>query len=431
VNPLRTTQKNFSPPEGVRPLKPYNEDRQDYSLESGFFYPQVHMVKILVIDDDATMRLLVTLVLRKQGYEVIQAKNGEEGLALAHDILPALIICDWMMPKMDGLQVCQAIKSDPKFSATFFILLTAREEVADRIQGLDTGADEFLSKPIESTELQSRVRAGLRLYQLNQTLQKLAADLQRQKQLLEAELAEAAAYVQSLLPLPQQGEVSIRSYFLPSTQLGGDFFYYDWIQTSESRLLRFYFLDVSGHGLRAALLSVSIRNFLHLSSLQEQRINLSNPAAVLTLLNDNFSMEDHNGQYFTIVYGTYNPKTRELCYANAGHPPALLICPGAEQPLTSLAATGIPVGFMPEFEFEMKSQIIPELSKLYTFSDGIYEMIDTETGKPWGLEKFSGVLQQFAQSSSVSLETLIEQVQAETGVKTFDDDCAIIEFNFT
>ena len=190
------------------------------------------MVKILVIDDDATMRLLVTLVLRKQGYEVVQAKNGEEGLALAQEIIPALIICDWMMPKMDGLQVCQAIKSDPKFSATFFILLTAREEVADRIQGLDTGADEFLSKPIESTELQSRVRAGLRLYQLNQKLQKLATDLQQQKQLLEAELAEAAAYVQSLLPAPQEGKISIRSYFLPSTQLGGDFFYYDWIKTA-------------------------------------------------------------------------------------------------------------------------------------------------------------------------------------------------------
>jgi len=327
------------------------------------------MVKILVIDDDATMRLLVTLVLRKQGYEVVQAKNGEEGLALAQEIIPALIICDWMMHKMDGLQVSQAIKSDPKFSATFFILLTAREEVADRIQGLDTGADEFLSKPIESTELQSRVRAGLRLYQLNQKLQKLATDLQRQKQLLEAELAEAAAYVQSLLPASQEDEISIRSYFLPSTQLGGDFFYYDWIKTADQSLLRFYFLDVSGHGLRAALLSVSIRNFLQLSSLQERNINLENPSAVLNLLNDNFSMEAHGGQYFTIFYGTYNPQTQELTYANGGHPPGILICPTENTPL-SLTATGIPVGFMPGFKFEMKSQIIPEASKLYVFSDG-------------------------------------------------------------
>lgn len=366
------------------------------------------MVKILVIDDDATMRLLVTLVLRKQGYEVVQAKNGEEGLALAQEIIPALIICDWMMHKMDGLQVSQAIKSDPKFSATFFILLTAREEVADRIQGLDTGADEFLSKPIESTELQSRVRAGLRLYQLNQKLQKLATDLQRQKQLLEAELAEAAAYVQSLLPASQEDEISIRSYFLPSTQLGGDFFYYDWIKTADQSLLRFYFLDVSGHGLRAALLSVSIRNFLQLSSLQERNINLENPSAVLNLLNDNFSMEAHGGQYFTIFYGTYNPQTQELTYANGGHPPGILICPTENTPL-SLTATGIPVGFMPGFKFEMKSQIIPEASKLYVFSDGIYEMVDPSTGKPWGLKNFTTMVETFSQNPQVELEDLIEK----------------------
>ena len=388
------------------------------------------MVKILVIDDDATMRLLVTLVLRKQGYEVVQAKNGEEGLALAQEIIPALIICDWMMPKMDGLQVCQAIKSDPKFSATFFILLTAREEVADRIQGLDTGADEFLSKPIESTELQSRVRAGLRLYQLNQKLQKLATDLQQQKQLLEAELAEAAAYVQSLLPAPQEGKISIRSYFLPSTQLGGDFFYYDWIKTADQSLLRFYFLDVSGHGLRAALLSVSIRNFLQLSSLQERNINLENPSAVLNLLNDNFSMEAHGGQYFTIFYGTYNPQTQELTYANGGHPPGILICPTENTPL-SLTATGIPVGFMPGFKFEMKSQIIPEASKLYVFSDGIYEMVDSSTGKPWGLKNFTAMVENFSQDPQVQLEDLIEKIRQETRIQTFDDDCAIIEFKFS
>lgn len=391
------------------------------------------MVKILVIDDDATMRLLVTLVLRKQGYEVVQAKNGEEGLALAHEITPALIICDWMMPKMDGLEVCQAVKSDPKFSATFFILLTAREEVADRIQGLDTGADEFLSKPIESTELQSRVRAGLRLYQLNQKLQKLAADLQQQKQLLEAELAEAAAYVQSLLPTPQEGKIPIHSYFLPSTQLGGDFFYYDWIKISEQPLLRFYFLDVSGHGLRAALLSVSIRNFLQLSSSQERNINLENPGAILNLLNENFSMEAHSGQYFTIFYATYNPETRELTYANGGHPPGLLICPSvtpADNTLMSLGATGIPVGFIPGFKFDTKSQLIPQFSKLYIFSDGIYEMVDTSTGKPWGLQKFTVVLERFAQSPGGNLEDLIGQIRQETGVQTFEDDCAIIEFNF-
>ena len=392
------------------------------------------MVQILVIDDDATMRFLVTLVLRKQGYEILQAKNGEEGLALARENAPALIICDWMMPEMDGLEVCKAIKSDPRFSATFFILLTAREEVSDRIQGLDTGADEFLSKPIEATELQSRVRAGLRLYNLNQALQKLAQDLQSQKQLLETELGEAAAYVQSLLPAPWKSDIEIKSYFLPSKQLGGDFFYYDWIHGgSENPLLRFYFLDVSGHGLRSALLSVSIRNFLQLTSLEQRNINLNDPGKILALLNENFSMEDHNGQYFTIIYGIYDRATHCLTYANAGHPPAILLSPPLEGELKNesqyLKATGIPVGFMPGFQFGVERHIIRPGSKLYVFSDGIYEIINEFTGKPWGFERFAEVLEVFYDQPHLNLADLIQQIQAETKIHSFDDDCAILELN--
>ncbi|MFN7523278.1 MAG: two-component system response regulator, partial [Aphanizomenon sp.] len=151
-----------------------------------------------------------------------------------------LIICDWVMSGMDGLQVCRQIKSDSELATTFFILLTAKGaslgEEDDRVRGLDAGADEFISKPIEMNELKARVRAGLRLHQLSrdlqhqkQILEQLNQDLQHQKQVLETELAEAADYVRSLLPLPIIGSVTIESLFVPSAQLGGDCFDYYWI----------------------------------------------------------------------------------------------------------------------------------------------------------------------------------------------------------
>lgn len=93
-------------------------------------------------------------------------------------------------------------------------------------------------------------------------------------------------------------------------------------------------------------------------------------------------------------------------------------------------ATGIPVGFMPGFKFEMKSQIIPEASKLYVFSDGIYEMVDPSTGKPWGLKNFTTMVETFSQNPQVELEDLIEKIRQQTRIQTFDDDCAIIEFKF-
>lgn len=127
--------------------------------------------KILVIDDDPTIQLVIQKILQKQGYDVILASDGQQGIELATQIQPALIICDWIMPVLDGLEVCRRVRANPALATTFFILLTSRGEVSDRVTGLNTGADDFLSKPVEISELQARVRAALRLHQLSQDLQ--------------------------------------------------------------------------------------------------------------------------------------------------------------------------------------------------------------------------------------------------------------------
>ncbi|GET35265.1 sensor histidine kinase [Microseira wollei] len=154
------------------------------------------MSKILVVEDDSATRLFLKRDLQIEGYQVIVAKDGEEGLLQATQIQPALIICDWVMPLMDGMEVCRRVKADPNLATTFFILLTSRgEAIADRVAGLDAGADEFLSKPIDPNELQARVRAGLRQYNLNRQLsqanQQLSQTLQElqqtQAQLIQSE----------------------------------------------------------------------------------------------------------------------------------------------------------------------------------------------------------------------------------------------------
>lgn len=114
---------------------------------------------------------------------------------MAKAVIPSLVLCDWMMPELDGLQVCCHLKQDPQLATTFFILLSAKGEVSDRVKGLDAGADDFLTKPVDKTELLARVRAGLRLYEAQQQLstanQKLSQTLQdlqqTQIQLIQAE----------------------------------------------------------------------------------------------------------------------------------------------------------------------------------------------------------------------------------------------------
>ncbi|HAZ45977.1 MAG TPA: hybrid sensor histidine kinase/response regulator [Cyanobacteria bacterium UBA11369] len=154
------------------------------------------MSKILVVEDDSATRLFLKRDLQMEGYQVTVAKNGAEGLLQATQIQPALIICDWVMPLIDGMEVCRRVKADPNLATAFFILLTSRgEAIADRVAGLDAGADEFLSKPIDPNELQARVRAGLRQYNLNRQLsqanQQLSQTLQQlqqtQAQLIQSE----------------------------------------------------------------------------------------------------------------------------------------------------------------------------------------------------------------------------------------------------
>lgn len=149
--------------------------------------------KILLIDDDKTTQLILRKALEVEGYEVTVASNGEQGVHLAALLHPALIICDWMMPLMDGLEVCRRVKANSVLATTFFILLTGREHVEDRVRGLDTGADEFLSKPIDVNELKARVRAGLRLFRLaeelmraNRALTQLNQQLLTRNELLES-----------------------------------------------------------------------------------------------------------------------------------------------------------------------------------------------------------------------------------------------------
>ncbi|MGB3514815.1 MAG: SpoIIE family protein phosphatase [Elainellaceae cyanobacterium] len=379
------------------------------------------MSKILVIDDDPIIRLFLKKALQKEGYEIAIASDGQEGLEQIKKIHPDLIICDWMMPIVDGLEVCRQVKGDPTFSTIFFILLTARGSLEDRVKGLDTGADDFLAKPIEIAELQARVRAGLRLRQLTR-------DLQYQKQCLESELSEAVDYVRSLLPKPLKGLVQVDARFIPSSQLGGDCFDYYWLDPD---YLVIYLLDVSGHGLGATLLSTAVLNLLRSQSLPD--VNFYQPHHVLKALNDTFQMTNQNEKYFTIWYGVYNRARRQLMYASAGHPPAILVstltheAPSGKRMIERLKTPGLPIGMLPDASFQSKRHDVPSNSSLYVFSDGTFEASQLKGGT-WGLDDFVTLLSD--EPITTSLDVILEQVQEKSEVDSFDDDLSLLRINF-
>ncbi|MBD2014863.1 SpoIIE family protein phosphatase [Microcoleus sp. FACHB-53] len=378
------------------------------------------MNQILIIDDDPAIQILLKRTLHNQGYEVSVASNGEDGLVLARKIRPGLVLCDWNMPKMNGLQVCRQVKATPELSTTMFILLTSRNALEDRVEGLDAGADDFLTKPVEMAELKARVRAGLRLHEANR-------ELQLQKQLLEEELAEAAEYVSSILPERlTEPPVTIDARFIPSRQLGGDGFDYYWL---DSEHLAVYLLDASGHGLRAALPTLQVLNLLRSRALP--KINYYQPSDVLRGLNETFQMTQKNDKYFTIWYAVYNRVKRQLVYSSAGHPPALLLSGRSDSfiQVQRLKTPSLPAGMFPDADYIDECCEIVEPSTLYIFSDGIYE-INQSDGTIWGLDPFVQLLTDCRSKNTRDLDQILEAIKAVNPKEYFDDDLSLLEINF-
>ncbi len=375
------------------------------------------MTDILIIEHDAGTEQFLVQALAAQGYNIATARSGKEGLTLAETLLPGVIICDWNMPgELDGLALCQALKQHPTLYIASLLLLTSRYSAADRVKGLELGADDLLSKPVDIDELNARVRAGLRLYQLTQ-------DLRQQKQRMEAEMAEAESYVRSLLPPDQTGKVPIQSRFLPSRQLGGDCYDYYWLDPD---YLVIYLLDVSGHGLGSALLSTSVLNVLRSQSLPD--VSFYRPEKVLRALNETFQMGDQNQKYFTIWYGVLNCANRQLLYASAGHPPAVLVSIDEEQTVSTLRlrTPGMPVGMLPDVNYKWQRCQIPPNSSLYLFSDGLYEVLKNNQ-QYIGLDAFVDLLTVAQREKGIDhiLQSVI-QLQASD---TASDDMSLMMVN--
>ena len=117
---------------------------------------------ILVFEDEDALATLLQYNLEKEGYKVSVASDGEEGLMQAEEETPDLVLLDWMLPKVSGIEVCRRLRGRPETRNVPIIMLTARGEESDRVRGLDTGADDYLTKPVSMVELNARIRAVLR-----------------------------------------------------------------------------------------------------------------------------------------------------------------------------------------------------------------------------------------------------------------------------
>jgi len=265
---------------------------------------------------------------------------------------------------------------------------------------------------------------------LEQEHQKTNAALNERNQALERlnqELSEAADYVRTILPQPvTEGAIRTDWRFVPSTSLGGDAFGYHWVDEDHFAI---YLIDVSGHGVGAALLSVSVVNVLRSESLPNTDFNA--PEQVLESLNLAFPSEDNNDMFFTMWYGTYNRRTKELTYASGGHPPALLLgdTSNSDTGFTPLRTPNNVIGGISKATYEKRGCTIGRRNTLYIFSDGVYE-VEKSDGSMWRFQEFSDFMTQHTTGDQSRLDHLYRHAKSLGNLESLEDDFTILEVAF-
>jgi len=388
---------------------------------------------ILLIEDEPVTRTSMAARLTRLGYRVLEAENGRVGLEVARRERPDLLIVDWMMPEMDGLTFCDAIRRDAQLKSSQILLMTAHDAPAQIAEGLVRGADDFLSKSSSKQEIIARVLAGLRTSRLVRKLETTGEELKSSMLLLEkkqaeteADLQTAAAFVQSLLPSPGspvQG-ITLAWEYQPSLTLGGDLFD---VMTIDANHLGLYILDASGHGVAAALRSASLMTFLRAENML-QLLGSYNPEQVLFEANRRFPLSA-DGDYFTLWVGQLHLPTGSLSYASAGHPGALLS--SAQHPSRWLTTASCPLGFDPSARFTSDRVSLKPADRLFLLSDGIYE-VPSPSGELWGRDRFQEAINVGKQTSlSATIASCFAAARGWQQGQHFPDDAAVVGIELT
>ena len=398
---------------------------------------------ILAVDDDVDILDLLEISLDSDGYNVITAVNGLDAIEKAKSHVPDLILLDLMMPKMDGFEVIDNLRSNSQTRAIPVIMLTARALINEKLQGLDAGADDYITKPFDLKELTARIKAVLGRTQPTKYINPLIGAMgdwfsETGVEQLAAHLKTAATIQQRLLPQapPNLPGFDISGVLRSSTSVSGDF--YDFIPFDDGSL-GIVIADVRGKGIPAALLMVMIRTALRLVCRQE-----SSPAAVIKSINDLLVIDTEPDLFATMVYGILDPKTLSFTYSNAGHCPPLhlkdtgvhnkrkLGVKGTKLQIHQLRTGGMVAGSFDFAEFENETVQLECGDTILFYTDGFTEAERETDGAFYGEERLLDVIRS---SKNLSAEMICKTIEDNLvdfiGRKQQTDDLTLVVLKVT
>ena len=327
---------------------------------------------ILVVDDDLDILELLKMNLEPEGYNVQTASDGESAVQSACTDPPDLILLDVMMPHKNGFQVVEELKDIEETKNVPIILVTARGQTEDKVRGLDTGADDYITKPFDLREVTARVEAVLGrtrpIKYINPLMRAMGEGFsEKGLEQLAGHLQAAAAIQKKLLPeqAPSIDGFDIATLLQSSTSVSGDF--YDFIPLSETQI-GIVLGDVKGSGIPAALLMVMIRTALRLLCHEEEA-----PASILKRINDLVVQDTEADLFATMIYGILDTTDSTFTYSNGGH--CYPFHWTQDRNITGLKTGGMLIGAFEEATFTTGVCLLAPGDIIAFYTDGI-----TETG---------------------------------------------------
>lgn len=363
---------------------------------------------ILAVDDDIDILELVEASLTADGFDVITASDGRGALESAKDYAPDLILLDLMMPEMDGFEVIERLKSDAATRTIPVIMLTAKAQTHEKIQGLRSGADDYITKPFQLDELTARVEAVLGRTRPTKYINPLIGAMGDQfsesgVEQLAFHLKTAAIIQQKLLPQksPDLPGYDIAGVLRSSMTISGDF--YDFIPLTENHL-GIAIADVRGKGIPAALLMVMIRTALRLVCREE-----SSPSAALKRINDLLFADTDPDLFATMIYGILDTESMTFTYSNAGHCYPLYLKNECGT-ITSLKAGGMILGSFDFATFQSETIHFAPGDGMLLYTDGATETEREDDGILYGEEK---LIECIDTNKHLSAQMLCDAIEAD------------------
>ncbi len=393
-------------------------------------------MKILIAEDDRTTLKMLTHHLERWGHVVLTASDGEQAWAMLNqhqDVF--LLITDWMMPRMNGLQLSRLVRSLKRERHIHIIMLSAKEEKSDLLEGMESGADAFIHKPLNLMEFKAQLRVAERITRLEAKLSEKFKDLQKAHHEIQRDLEAAGKIQRSLLPerTPNIRGIQPAWAFQSCEAVAGDMlniFYLD-----EHRM-GMYILDVSGHGVQAALLSVSISRvltpFVQYGGILKRRLNhppyyeIPDVVDVAQTLNRRFPVMEQTGQFFTFLYGILDLAEGRFRFVRAGHPGPVFV--SGNQIKTFEEGGGPPIGIFDQPSYEAEEINMAPGDFLIAYTDGLVETAN-EQGAVFGDSKLLQLLRYCAYpGAKAAIEDILNHVKRFAGKKPFDDDMSMVGF---